>query len=140
NAAFDRRFMDFGECPWACTYKLAMVVYPNAPSHKNQVLRYFLNLQKLVHANAVFAHRALYDSEVTTYLFQHLLGRATSEEPLEGMLKVSNNPILLKKCRFGKHKDKLWQDVPKDYLDYIINKSSGWDEDTLYTAKHYYQR
>lgn len=138
NAAFDKRFMDFGQAPWACTYKLAMVVYPNAPSHKNQVLRYWLELPELVYSQAMFAHRAQYDSEVTTYLFQHLLARATSDEPLEKMLAVSNNPVLLKTCAFGKHKGTLWKDVPRSYLDYILHKSSGWDENTIFTARHYF--
>lgn len=141
SCAFDRRFMDFGEAPWMCTLKLARAVYPDLPSHKNQYLRYALKLPKLVHSYhaQAAAHRALYDSEVTTYLFQHLLTKATSEEPIQKMLHVSNNPSLLKTCRFGKHKDKLWKDVPRDYLDYILNKSSGWDEDTLYTARYYYE-
>lgn len=140
NAAFDKRYMDFGEAPWACTYKLANVVYPDAKSHSNQYLRYFLGLPKLKHAQAVFAHRALYDSECTTYLFQHLLAKATSEEPLDKMLKVSNNPILLKMCKFGKHKGAPWRDVPRSYLDFILNKSSGWDEDVLHTARFYYEQ
>lgn len=142
SAAFDKRFMDFGEAPWACTLKLSRAVYPEAPNHKNQFLRYWLKLPKLVHSysQSAAAHRALYDSEVSTYLFHHLLTKATSDNPLEKMLSVSNNPQLLKTCRFGKHKDTPWKDVPRNYLDYILNKSSGWDEDTLYTARYYFER
>jgi exodeoxyribonuclease X len=138
NAAFDKRFMDFGQAPWACTWKLAMRVYPDAPSHSNQFLRYFLKLPSPVHAKNMAPHRAPYDSEVSTYLFQHLLSKATTDEPLEAMLKVSNNPLLLKKCGFGKHKGQLWSDVPRSYLDFILHKSSGWDENVLHTARHYY--
>lgn len=140
NAAFDKRFLDFGQCPWVCTWKLATVVYPDAPSHSNQVLRYWLGLQGPVIATAQFAHRALYDSEVTAQLFQNLLSKATSEEPLEKMITVSSNPILLKKCGFGKHKGMLWSEVPRNYLDFILNKSSGWDENVLHTARHYFNR
>lgn len=140
NAKFDKRFMDFGECPWACTWKMAVRVYPDAPSHSNQVLRYHLKLPSPVHATVQFAHRALYDAEVTTHLFQDMLTRATSEDPVANILQLSNQPALLKKCAFGKHKDKLWKDVPRDYLDYILHKSSGWDENVLYTARHYYNR
>jgi len=139
NASFDKRFMDFGECPWACTYKLAMGVYPDAESHSNMFLYYWLKLQKRVHSQGS-AHRALFDSEGTTYLFQHLLSKATSEDPVGSMISFCNKPILLKKCKFGKHKDKMWKDVPRDYLDYILNKSSGWDENVLHTARHYYER
>lgn len=140
NAAFDKRYMDFGECPWACTYKLASVVYPDAKSHSNQYLRYWLKLPSPTHASTMFAHRALYDSECTTHLFQHLLTKATSENPIEKMVSVSNNPILLKSVKFGTHKGKLWRDVPRNYLDYILHKSSGWDEDVLHTARTYYNR
>jgi exodeoxyribonuclease X len=141
SASFDKRFMDFGQAPWACSLKLSRAVYPDLPNHKNQFLRYALKLPKLVYSyhEQAAAHRALYDSEVTLYLFHHLLTKATSDDPIAKMLQVSNNPSLLKTCRFGKHKDKLWKDVPRDYLDYIINKSSGWDEDTLYTARYHYE-
>lgn len=140
NAAFDKKFLDFGQAPWACTWKLATRVYPEAPSHSNQVLRYWLRLPAPSIASVQFAHRALYDSEVTTYLFHNLLAKATSEEPLEGILKVSNNPVLLKTCHLNKHKGKPWSEVPRDYLDWILHKSSGWSEDILYTARYYYDK
>lgn len=140
NSKFDARFMDFGECPWVCTWKLANKVYPDAPSYSNQVLRYHLGLKDPVIASVQFAHRALYDSEVTTYLFQDILSKAITDNPLEGMVRITNAPIILKKCGFGKHQGKLWSEVPRDYLDYILNKSTGWDENTLATARYYYNR
>lgn len=138
NAKFDMRFMDFGQAPWACTWKLAQVVYPEAPSHSNQALRYMLGLKSPEYSDLAMAHRALYDSEVTTYLFHNLLEKAVSDDPIAGMLKVSNSPILLKKVAFGVHKGKMWHEVPRNYLDYILHKSSGWDENILHTARHYY--
>ena len=145
SSAFDKRFMDFGDAPWACTLKLSRIVYPDAPSHKNQFLRYYLKLPKLVysyHAQAA-AHRALYDSEVTTYLFQHLLGKATSEDPIQKMLYVSNNPTLLKTCRLKKYEGKPWSEVPRDYLNWILNPKTPhpqpFDEDIVYTARYYYE-
>lgn len=144
KADFDKKFMDFGECPWACTLKLSKVVYPNAPSHKNQVLRYHLGLPDPIYASASFAHRALYDAEVTTHLFHHLLSKATSEEPMEKMLHVSNNPILLKTCKLKKHADKPWSEVPRDYLNWILNPRTPhpqpFDEDIIFTARYYYDR
>lgn len=140
NAAFDKRYMDFAACPWICTWKLSMKVYPDAPSYSNQVLRYWLGIPDPVHAGREFAHRALYDSEVTTGIFHDMLGRATTDNPMENMIKFSNAPVLLKKCNLNKHKGKLWKDVPRDYLDWILHKSSGWDENTLHTARYYYER
>jgi DNA polymerase III epsilon subunit-like protein len=49
NAAFDRQFLDpilthqLGYAPrWLCTLRCAQHLYPNAPGHSNQVLRYWL--------------------------------------------------------------------------------------------------
>lgn len=140
NSGFDRRFMDFGNCPWLCTWKLSMRLFPDAPSHSNQVLRYFFGLEDPVLAKQEFAHRALYDSEITTNLFHYILQNATKEDPWPGMQQVSENPILLKKVNFGKHYGMLWSEVPSNYLNFIINKSSGWDENVLHTAKYYYNR
>lgn len=138
NAVFDKRFMDFGEAPWICTMRLSRRVIPEAPSHSNQALRYFLGLEAPKHASVLLAHRALYDSEVTTHLFHHILDLATTDDPIEGMLKVSNNPQLLKTVNFGTHKGKEWRNVPRSYLDYILHKSSGWEEDVLHTARYYF--
>ncbi len=146
NAAFDKRFMDFGEAPWMCSLKLARAVYPEAPSHRNQFLRYWIKLPKLVHSyNAqAAAHRALYDAEVTSYLFQHLLSKATSDDPIQKMLHVSNNPQLLKTCRLKKYEGKPWSEVPRDYLNWILNPKTPhprpFDEDIIYTAQYYYER
>lgn len=144
QASFDKRMMDFGNAPWACSLKMARAVYPDAPSHKNQFLRYWLKLPKLVHCAGSFAHRGLYDSECTTYLFQHLLSRAVSDNPIEGILRLSNNPTLLKKCKLKKHLDKPWSEVPKDYLNWILNPRTPhpqpFDEDVVFTAKHYYEQ
>jgi exodeoxyribonuclease X len=145
SAAFDKRFMDFGEAPWACSLKLARAVYPDAPSHRNQFLRYHLGLPKLVHSYhaQAAAHRALYDAEVTTYLFQHLLSKATSDDPIARMLKVSNEPQLLKTCKLKKHEGKPWSEVPRDYLNWILNPKTPhprpFDEDVVYTARFYYE-
>ena len=146
NAAFDRRFMDFGNAPWMCSLKLSRLMYPEAPNHKNQFLRYWLDLPDLVysyHAQAA-AHRALYDSEVTSYLFHHLLGRATSDDPVEKMLHASNNPSLLKTCRLKKHEGIPWSEVPRDYLNWILNPkkphAQPFDEDIVFTAQYYFER
>lgn len=140
NASFDKRFIDLGTAKWLCTWKLSNRVFPDAPSHANQVLRYWLGLPDPVHSEKEYAHRALYDAEVTTNLFHAILNKATSDDPWEAMFDISQKPILLKKINFGKHAGKEWKDVPRDYLDYILHKSSGWNEDVLHTARHYFSR
>jgi exodeoxyribonuclease X len=144
QASFDKRMMDFGKAPWACSLKMARAVYPEAVMHKNMYLYYWLKLPKLEHSIGLNAHRALFDSEATTHLFQHLLTKATTENPIEGILKLSNNPTLLKICKLKKHEGKHWSEVPRDYLNWILNPRvphpQPFDEDIVFTAKYYYER
>lgn len=144
QASFDKRMMPFANAPWACSLKMARAVYPNATMHKNMYLYYWLKLPKLVHSIGLNAHRALFDSEATTHLFQHLLTKATSDDPIESIIRLSNNPTLLKTCKLKKHLDKPWSEVPRDYLNWILNPKvphpQPFDEDIVFTARHYYER
>jgi len=60
------------------------------------------------------------------------------------MIDVSNNPQLLKTCKLKKHEGKPWSEVPKDYLNWIVNPRTPhpqpFDEDILHTAKYYLER
>lgn len=135
NAKFDSQFLDLGDVAWLCTWKLSNVVFTDAPSFSNQVLRYHLRLPKPV--IGLFPHRAMYDVEVTAALFVEVLKKSTKEDPWPGMVQVSNNPVLLKgKVGFGEHRDKLWSEVPKGYLRWMVGQS-GWTEDQLYTARRW---
>lgn len=116
----------------ACTYKGAVVQWPAAPSHKNQVLRYFLGLN-LSHDLPV--HNAYGDAIVTAHIAMRLL----SELSLHDWIELSSRPVLLPRVHFGEHAKKAWADVPQSYLHWIIYKSKGeWDPDVLFTAKHWY--
>ncbi|QKE92976.1 hypothetical protein HN018_22470 (plasmid) [Lichenicola cladoniae] len=47
NCAFEQLFVDVlhtDALPWICTYKVALRLWPDAPKHSNQVLRYWLGL------------------------------------------------------------------------------------------------
>ena len=75
NAAFDRRFLPFlAAHPWACSWRLASKVVPEAPNHKNQTLRAFFGVHdpKL---NGRRSHRALADVIVTRHVFFHCIDR-----------------------------------------------------------------
>ena len=45
KADFDRTYLPNDDRPWICTYKCSMKQWPDAPSHTNQALRYWLALQ-----------------------------------------------------------------------------------------------
>jgi exodeoxyribonuclease X len=144
NAAFDRGFLDsfhdhFGAAQWLCTYRLACHLYPNAPSHSNQVLRYFLSLDTKVRASlpglSLSAHRALYDAITTACLLKHMLCNRT----LGDLLILQDQPVLQRVVRFGKYRGQEWAAVPRDYLQYIMrqNGPGGFDADVMHTANYY---
>src|SRR5262249_18429024 len=61
NAEFDKRFMSpyVEERPWICTWRCALSLWPDAPGHSNQELRYWLEID-LPDFVGERAHRALY--------------------------------------------------------------------------------
>jgi exodeoxyribonuclease X len=46
TSSFERSFLErhFGDAIWVCTYKCALRIWPDLPSHGNQALRYHLGL------------------------------------------------------------------------------------------------
>lgn len=132
NADYERQFFDQG-VPYICTYKVALRLWPEAPSHGLQFLRYHLNLP-VVSTLAQPPHRAGPDAYLGATLMVAILedGRASIEE----MVRWSNGPALLPRVTFGKHKGSKWEDVPTDYLDWLVNKSD-MDRDVKANAKHH---
>lgn len=131
NAAFEQAFFGGGNKPWICTLKVSRRVWPEAPSHSNQALRYWRKL-KVSREAASPAHRATPDAYVTAWILRDLLDHATVEE----MILWSSEPSLLPRVTFGKHRGKAWSELPLDYLDWLASKSD-MDEDTKFTARHW---
>ncbi|MDB5596214.1 MAG: uncharacterized protein JWM36_3175 [Hyphomicrobiales bacterium] len=129
NAAFEREFFAGGSIPWVCTLKVGRRLWPDAPSHSNQVLRYFLGLE-LEDAQAMPPHRAAPDAFTTA----HILVRALQSASLTDMIAWTNSPSLLPRVNFGKHRGKKWTEVPRDYLEWIV-KQQDMDGDVRFTAK-----
>lgn len=132
NAAFEQGFLNaaFAACEtepeWLCTYKVALRVWPDLPSHSNQFLRYHLGFVDPfgIGRDNVVAHRALGDCYVTGCIFLALALRTTLSE----MLAWSKEPALFTTVKFGKHKGERYDAVPRDYLDWIITKSDMSDD------------
>jgi exodeoxyribonuclease X len=118
--------------PVICTYKCAVKVFPNAPKHTNQVLRYWLDPKGLSPLLANMTHRALPDAYVTAFILRELLERA----PVEDLIRWTREPLLLPAVCFGKYRGASWSDLPRDYLEWIIEKSD-LSEDVKYTAEHH---
>lgn len=139
NAKFEKHFHAGNGRPWICTYKSALVVWPDAPSHGNQALRYWLDVDRkhsdFDKARADPPHRALPDAYVTAHILVELLKIKSPDE----LVQISNYPALLNTLRFGKHKGIRYEDAPADYLMWIRDKSD-LDEDTKFSAKYWLKR
>jgi exodeoxyribonuclease X len=130
NAAFDRAFVPIKTIPWICTYRVAKHTMPDAPKFGLQVLRYWLDLPVKA-PTKLHPHRALYDTYSLLPLYRFLRQSFTDAE----LAYMSSQPVLLTTAAFGKHKGTPWQEIPKDYLQWIIKNE--FDEDTDYTARYY---
>lgn len=131
NAKFDRFFLEpvLPGRRWICAYKVALKLWPDAPRHSNQVLRYYLGL-KLDKKLAEPPHRAPADSYVTACLLRLALKRMSMEE----MLRISAQPALLPRVHFGKHQGERWEDVPPDYMRWYLGLADK-DEDVAFTCE-----
>lgn len=134
NADFERAFFGGGEIPFICTYKVALRVWPDAPSHSLQVLRYWLDLD-LDQAAGLPAHRAGPDAYVGAALMARILSEPGAPD-LDTMVRWSKGPALLPRINFGKHKGEKWSDLPSDYLRWIVDKSD-LDRDAKANARHW---
>jgi exodeoxyribonuclease X len=137
NAEFDRGFLpQFATHPWICTYRCAMHIWPDAQSHRNQSLRYELGLDvsDMPGKAGGSAHRALYDAWVTFKLYEKMRETHTLDE----LLHLTTAPLILKKVRFGKHINELWEDVPQSYMRWILTQD--FDKDTIHTCNYHLGR
>lgn len=139
NAAFEQKFHKGNGRRWICTFKGACVVWPDAPSHKNQALRYWLDLDSEDDFDPVAAmppHRALPDAYVTARILRRLLRERTVDE----LVKISEYPALLRRITFGTQaKGQTYEEAPGDYLAWLVDKSS-MGEDVKFSAKYWLKK
>lgn len=139
NAKFEKHFHPGNGRAWICTYKCALVIWPEAPRHNNQALRYWLDLDAEPDFDPALAeppHRALPDAYVTA----RILRRLVREKPVNELIKISKFPALLHRINFGtKAKGQLYSEAPADYLDWIAYKSD-LNEDVKFTAKYWLKK
>jgi exodeoxyribonuclease X len=132
NSEFDSKFLPEIINQWICTYRAAKKLWPNAPGHSNQVLRYWLGINPdLSIATTVKArapHQALYDVATTTGILLKLLENRTPAE----LYQLINSPTRLTTIDFGKHKGTPFEQIPRDYLIWLRNQPR-LDQDLQYT-------
>jgi exodeoxyribonuclease X len=140
NLAFDLRMLRQGGAAvptgGICTWRCALHLFPDAPGHSNGVLRYHLGLEVPGLAECGLPpHRALPDALVTAALLRHMLETKTEQE----LLELTTTPVLLRTCRFGKHRGTAWAEIPRGYMEWILRQTgeAAFDADVRHTARHY---
>lgn len=117
NADFEKSFFNPEGSRWIDTYKCALRLWPDAPKHTNQVLRYYLDGCDPGELGMP-PHRALPDCHVTAMV----LIKALSLTSIEQLVAWSAEPPLLPRVPMGKHFGKPWSEVPTDYLEWATRQ------------------
>ncbi len=117
-----------GAAPWICTYKCALRLWPDAPSHSNQALRYWRRPAGIIRASALRAHRAYPDAYVTAHLLLDMLETTTVEQ----LLAWSAQPALQSRCHIGRWRGTPWREVDDGFLHWVLARD--FDEDVIFTA------
>ena len=137
NAKFDMKILQMDGIYTQrviCTIKLARYLDKNGviPKYNLQYLRYYLGLE--IEATA---HDALGDILVLEGLFNRLNAKFQENDklmdPIQEMISISSNPVLIARMPYGKHRGVLFSEVPRDYLEWLSGTELG--EDMAYTVK-----
>ena len=137
SAKFERQWITdalTGGLPFVCTYKCALRLWPDAPSHSNPALRYWRRPAGLDRAVAPIAHRAGPDAYVTAFHVRDMLALA----PLAQLVAWSAEPALQVRCRFSKHRGTPWREVDDAFLRWVAERD--FDADTVFTVAHEVRR
>lgn len=121
---------------WICTYKCALRSWPEAPSHSNEGLRYYLRFPGIGRGFRQQPHSALHDANVTALILRELFDR----HDLDTLLKWSAEGAVLPRCPIGKYRDMPWSEIPTDYLEWILYKATDMRADVSNTARLEYER
>lgn len=122
------------DIPLVCTYKAALRIWPEAPSHSNFGLLYWLEDQGKVTyqpGKAQPSHRALPDAYATAILLGAIYDAGYSGKDLT---RWTREPRLLPRCTIGQHRNKPWPEVPQGFLEWML-KQQEMEEDLKWNAQ-----
>jgi len=142
---------------YICTLRLSRYLDEQAeiPEHNLQFLRYYYDVDlNLTDGQGieVVAHSADGDVLVLEAVYKYLFDLAkekskigNDEVILKRMIEISRQPSLIRRFSFGKHVNKLVEDVAqedKNYLEWFLRtkEEEGTDEDWIYTLKHFLRK
>jgi exodeoxyribonuclease X len=119
-----------------CSMRFAQIALPDAPNYKNQVLRYHLGVRDA--ALAASAHRALGDAIVTSLVFDRCVDEYLAAGGLDDVphaIAETLAPRRLATFTFGRHRGTPIEEIPADYLEWLLSKAASPSSDARYTAK-----
>ena len=134
RAAFEQRWCLprlSGRARWICTYKCALRLWPDAPSHSNQGLRYWRRPEGLDRATGLPAHRAGPDAYVTAHHLRDMLAMASVAQ----LLAWSDLPALLIRVPQGALRGRRWAELDDEQLGRVLAGEWGQNQDVLFTAR-----
>jgi exodeoxyribonuclease X len=134
NLEFEAKFWGTATVPTLCTYKAALRAWPEAPSHSNGALRYWLEDQGIIspeHELTMPPHRAEPDAYVTAWLLSALLLTETAND----MVRWTKEPRVLPTCPLGKFRGKKWSDVDHGFLQWMLSQPT-MEDDLKWNARH----
>lgn len=126
NSAFECQFLgDLEHRRIICTYKAALRMWPDAPSHSNGALRYWLEDAGKISpdpAKAYPTHRAGPDAYITAHLLRALFeAGATGKE----MVVWTRGPAVLPRCPIGTPwRGMKWSEVDAGFLRWMANNAT----------------
>jgi len=136
NSAFECQFLgDLEHRRMICTYKAALRIWPDAPSHSNGALRYWLEDAgkiSLDPAKAYPTHRAGPDAYITAHVLKALFDAdATGKE----MVAWTREPAMLPRCPIGTPwRGMKWSEVDGGFLKWMANNAT-MDADNKWNAQ-----
>jgi exodeoxyribonuclease X len=144
NLAFDLPFLTradeegtLAKRPALCTRRLAQHLVTDAPTYKNQGLRYYFDLE--VDTFGIMPHRALADVLVTGAVLQHLFLMGDCPQTVEELIALSASPIEYQRMPFGKHRDAAINEVPTDYISWCL-RTTDLDPDLRWSLEQSLKR
>ena len=133
------------------TVRCARHLLPDLPYHRLQYLRYALELYKDEQAEAdklgitIKAHDAIGDVLILKLLFSYLIQEARTkfpeDNPVDKMVELTQEPVMIKTFKFGKYKGESIEEIATKDPGYLswMRKNLDLDEDMRHTLDAYIQ-
>jgi len=107
----------------ADTLRLARL-YGDSPTNSLEFLRKHFNIEE------EGAHRAMNDVKVNIQVFRYLTDKYRT---LDQIMTILSHAILMKKMPLGKHKGRLFKEIPVNYLTWASKQN--FDRDLLFSLR-----